>query len=300
MARPQKEGIDYFSLDVDMDDNFELIEAEHGIVGFGVIIKLYQKIYSESYYYPWTKKEQLLFSKRISVGKNTVIAIVSDCINWGIFDRKLFEKYGILTSRGIQKRYISATVKRASVELIKKYMLVDIPKRNNITLKNISSCDNEVSSGRLTEETEVSGVKSTQSKVKESKGKESKVEEDENNKSGDAIKFYNENFELITRHVSEEIGTFLDDGLADNLIVRAMQEAINNGAKSWAYVKKILNRCFDKGIKTVEAFETDKKNFEANKIRGSTKKSNVTYNDFEHKHDDSIYLHNFYNNEGEN
>ena len=50
MARPQKEGLEYFPLDVSMDDNVELIEAEHGVAGFAILIKMYQKIYSESYW----------------------------------------------------------------------------------------------------------------------------------------------------------------------------------------------------------------------------------------------------------
>jgi len=40
MARPQKNGLDYFPLDVDMDqdDKIALIEAQHGVVGFAKTI----------------------------------------------------------------------------------------------------------------------------------------------------------------------------------------------------------------------------------------------------------------------
>ena len=40
MARPQKAGIDYFPMDVDMDqdDKILLIEAEHGVEGFGILV----------------------------------------------------------------------------------------------------------------------------------------------------------------------------------------------------------------------------------------------------------------------
>lgn len=51
MARPNKAGLEYFSLDCGMDDKVELIEAKYGLIGFAVIIKLWQKIYSEGYYY---------------------------------------------------------------------------------------------------------------------------------------------------------------------------------------------------------------------------------------------------------
>lgn len=44
MARPQKVGLDYFELDCHMDEKIELIEAEFGLKGFAVIVKLYQSI----------------------------------------------------------------------------------------------------------------------------------------------------------------------------------------------------------------------------------------------------------------
>ena len=48
MARPIKDGVDYFPLDVNLDMKFRLLEAKHGIVGFGIIIKLFQRIYADN------------------------------------------------------------------------------------------------------------------------------------------------------------------------------------------------------------------------------------------------------------
>lgn len=67
MPRPQKAGLDYFPLDTDMeqDDKIALIEAKYGIVDFGVVIKLFKKIYhSDGYYCNWNEEIQLLFSKK--------------------------------------------------------------------------------------------------------------------------------------------------------------------------------------------------------------------------------------------
>ena len=44
MARPLKDGVDYFPLDTVLDTKFELIEAEYGLTGFAVVVKLLQKI----------------------------------------------------------------------------------------------------------------------------------------------------------------------------------------------------------------------------------------------------------------
>ena len=38
-----KSGLDFFPLDVCLDKKFELIEAEYGLTGFGVIVHLLQE-----------------------------------------------------------------------------------------------------------------------------------------------------------------------------------------------------------------------------------------------------------------
>ena len=64
MARPKKDGLEYFPLDTDMDqdDKVRLIEAEHGILGFGILVKLFMN-HKEGYYYEWGEMQQLLFAQ---------------------------------------------------------------------------------------------------------------------------------------------------------------------------------------------------------------------------------------------
>ena len=162
------EGIPYFPFDVHLDDDFELIEAEFGLTGFAVIVKLYQKIYGLGYYCEWTKDVALLFGKKIgfSKGDNVVSEIVSAAINRGIFDKALYEKYQILTSRGIQKRYFEAVSRRKNVIAKKQYLLVEVAQNfNNV---NILSENANISF----ENVDIS----KQSKVKKSKVKKSKEE----------------------------------------------------------------------------------------------------------------------------
>ena len=172
MARPQKVGVEYFPLDVDIDqdDKVAIIEAQHGIKGFGIVIKLLMHIYKNGYYYEWTEKEQLLFSKRVNVDINEVNVIINDCIKWGLFDERLFKSFKILTSRGIQKRYFEIVKRRQRVEVIKEYLLLDSDDINvysNLVIVNINDNTEEVNDNI-----------NPQSKVKESKVKESKEKED--------------------------------------------------------------------------------------------------------------------------
>lgn len=156
MGRLFKSGLDYFPLDTKMDDEIELIESEHGIKGFGVLVKLYQKIYAYGYWINWDKKEEIMFSNRINVDRNEINDIINSCIEWNIFDKKVFEKYKVLTSRGIQKRYFQIIKRREKIDIVNEYLLVDYNEyldKDKIDV-NINLIDVNVNS---------------QSKVKESK-----------------------------------------------------------------------------------------------------------------------------------
>ena len=163
-----KSGIDYFPLDVALDEKFELIEAEFGLTGFGVVVKLLQKIYGgQGYYVEWTNEVALLFAKRVGLGGGVVSEIVEASVKRGIFDKTLYDKYHILTSKGIQKRYFEAVGRRKSVEVEGAYLLVnaaDFSKNVSITVKNVDIFPKNADI-------------SQQSKVEESRVEESRVEE---------------------------------------------------------------------------------------------------------------------------
>lgn len=135
-------GIPYFPLDVDLDDKFRLLEAEFGITGFGVVVKLFQKIYGQQgYYIEWTNDVALLFGRDNCLGVGVVTEIISAAIRRGIFDKALHDKYGILTSKGIQDRYFFAAKRRKSVDVKEAYLLINaskLPKDVNILSDNVN------------------------------------------------------------------------------------------------------------------------------------------------------------------
>ena len=162
-----KSGIDFFPLDVALDKKFELIEAEFGLTGFGVVVHLLQEIYGgEGYYIEWTEEVALLFARRIGLGGSVVSEIVEASIRRGMFDKEKYDEYRVLTSRGIQKRYFEAVSRRKVLEVDFNILLVDVAqicpnvdiraKNVNISFKNANI--------------------SKQSKVEKSRVKESRVE----------------------------------------------------------------------------------------------------------------------------
>lgn len=126
MARKPKQGLDYFPLDVHMEDKIELLEAEHGIIGFAVYLKLLQKIYSEGYWYKFGEEELLLTSKRINVDINSINAIINTCIDRNIFDKDIYNNYSVLTSSGIQKRYFEVAGRRKGISVAKEFLIIDV------------------------------------------------------------------------------------------------------------------------------------------------------------------------------
>ena len=159
-----KEAFDFFPLDVHLSDKMELIEAEFGLIGFAVIVKLWMRIYgSRGYYCEFDEEVALMFSHKTGVGVNAVSEILNAAFKRGIFDKTLYEKYKILTSKGIQERCMKMCSIRKRFEVEKKYLLISVP----------DSFENVYIKGENVNISEENVYIFTQSKVKERK--ESKV-----------------------------------------------------------------------------------------------------------------------------
>ena len=157
MGRPIKTGLDYFPVDISFDDNVELLQAECGIYAIGVLIKLWQKIYRNGYFIVWDEDAILLFNQRNGLIRSQTDSILEVCFRRNIFSRSMYESHGILTSSGIQKRFlqISKDAKRKTISIYSEFKLV-----------------NGEFSGIITEETHIDSDFSTQRKGKERKGKD--------------------------------------------------------------------------------------------------------------------------------
>ena len=163
MAR-SKSGLDYFSFDIDFfnDQKIEFVSAKYGELGELIAIKLLCKIYREGYYLKWGEDECLLFSKKAGedISKELVKNVIDELLKRGFFNKNLYDKYSILTSKGIQKRFLEAAKRRKEIVFFKEYFLLNghnvyiSPQNVNIITKNVDIRE--------------------QSKVKESKVKKSK------------------------------------------------------------------------------------------------------------------------------
>lgn len=88
------------------DDALDYIEIEYGLAGYGLYMKMLNKIYSNGYFYYLGEMQKKVFSKKNRIKISKLEEIINDCLEYGIFDKTLYTQYNILTSKDIQIQYL--------------------------------------------------------------------------------------------------------------------------------------------------------------------------------------------------
>ena len=155
-GRPRKTGLSYHSSDVDLYEDFKIIDLldKYGPVGttiYDVVIKM---IYRKGYYLE-IPMNQLALTVQKTIGskwirnKDLVLQVVQYCADIGLFDKDL-SLQSVLTSAGIQKRYSLATVR--SKAQIEKYRLIEKESDKpllNVPSKDISATEKSISATEI-------------------------------------------------------------------------------------------------------------------------------------------------------
>lgn len=266
-------GINYFPLNVHLDDKFELIEAEFGLKGFAIVVKLFQKIYGQQgYYCEWTEDVALLFGKNVGLGGDAVSEIVRAAIKRGIFDSELYDKYQILTSRGIQERYFEAVSRRKEVEVRKEYLLIKVDqiyKNVRILNENVNISSKNVNI-------------SEQKKVEESKVREKRVEEKELPRLPVRIvKLYENNIAPLTPITLQGLDDWLN-AMSEDVVEYAISEAVKNNKRNYKYIEAILRNHFNAGRTTLAEVQSAKRAYKGNENELSINRDdNIDYDELE-------------------
>lgn len=231
MARPTKQGLDYFPLDVGFLQNVKVrrIMRACGIQSIPVLISLLANTYrDEGYFLRWDNDMPFLIADELGVSEGAVTAVVDKATQVGFFNANMYEKYGVLTSDGIQKRFFEATARRTSVRYDARFLLINVSDYKNLVnlYKNsINDDDNP------------------QRKVKESKGKESKVKESSSMGDDglkDAITAYRKNIYPMPGEMDLENLKALVDDFGSDIVVKAIDRAVTRNKRSLAYIHGIL------------------------------------------------------------
>lgn len=174
--------MDYFPFDVDFfeDDKIALIEAEFGWKGVMVAIRLLCKIYKDTgYYYQWGGDECLLLCKQMGAGfvPGTVQEIVAGLVRRSFFDKGVWDSFGILTSAGIQRRYLSMVKDRLPANPVPGIWLLGVSRGETPENEEFSAGKPEFSAGKPDKENK---RKENKNKKNSSRTREACSENEEN------------------------------------------------------------------------------------------------------------------------
>lgn len=107
MGRNKKTGLDYFPFDIDTFQDIKirkLIKYQSGkaVTVYALLLCL---IYKSGYYMRWDDELPFIISEQTGFEEAYIQEVIKSCMVLGLFSKKLFDEYGIVTSRGIQERY---------------------------------------------------------------------------------------------------------------------------------------------------------------------------------------------------
>lgn len=178
LARPQKTGLDYFPVDVDIfsDTKIRIVMARFGADGFAFYMYLLSRIYRDGFCVKADEDFILIASADLQMSREKIGQMLSFFLDRSLLDSILFKADKILTSSGIQKRYQEAVKSRASKNAVTvdgRYWLL----KTDETESFIQVRQPESFSEKNPSKSEKNPSKSENNPLKESKGKKSKGEE---------------------------------------------------------------------------------------------------------------------------
>lgn len=108
MARPPKQGLDYFPHDTDAnsDEKIRALKSLHGMSGCGVYWELIEKIYrSEQGYLCFDVEWKIaVYAGDMYMTVQQLTSVIASMLDIGLFNKDIYEKEKKLTSIGLMKR----------------------------------------------------------------------------------------------------------------------------------------------------------------------------------------------------
>ena len=216
-----------------------------GAEAIAVLIYLLSTIYKDEGYYVEIHEDEIdLIALDVNVTPEFVLEVINKACEVRFFDVNLYENFNILTSKGIQERYLKITERRKNSVVITQFNLVNV-YNNSVNVNNNSiNVDNN----------QVNVYKSTQSKVKESKVKKSKVKSLSNDSVKNVYLTETEKRDYTNKKIYElylngvgQISPTIKERLDDLVelygmehVIVAINTTIESGGSSIKYVETVV------------------------------------------------------------
>lgn len=178
MSGVPKTGIDFAGWNVDIfdkDTKIDKLLCSKGWTGFSIYFWLCMKAYgTEGYFYRFCYDDCASIARKMSSGisEGAVRETVDYCLQISLFDKGRFDEWGILTSRGIQRRYWCVLQRRRVKKVYCEFWLLEddecpglvkVSLKNNLYVSNSHVHDADM---------HLQDAKEPKSKVKKSKYKD--------------------------------------------------------------------------------------------------------------------------------
>lgn len=246
MARPTAKGVEYFPLNVNFINDLKVrkLLLSCGAQSIAVLIYLLSTIYKDEGYFVEIHEDEIdLIALDVNVTPEFVLEVINKACEVRLFDVNLYENFNILTSKGIQERYLKITERRKNSVVITQFNLINV-YNNSVNVNNNSiNVDNNP----------VNVYKSTQSKVKESKEKKSKVKSLSNDSVKNVYLTQTEKRDCMNKKIYElylngigQISPTIKERLDDLVelygmehVIVAINTTIESGGSSIKYVETV-------------------------------------------------------------
>ena len=240
MARPKAKGVEYFPLDVGFLSDLKIrkIMLSHGPASIAVLIYIFAAIYKDEGYFMSVKDDEIsLIALDTNLDADYVKEVINRACEVELFSFRIYDNFRILTSEGIQNRYLKITERRKSVKINADINLVNADMMYTETRVNVA-------------ETRVNVYKNEQSKVKEIESKVNKSKE----KSFMQPVFNNwiNNFGDISSYLMEVLESLVLEYGVDE-VLSALKVAKDKGTTNVKYIEGVLKN------RKIQSYADDRK-----------------------------------------
>ena len=240
MARPKAKGVEYFPLDVGFLSDLKIrkIMLSHGAASIAVLIYIFAAIYKDEGYFMSIKDDEIsLIALDTNLDADYVKEVINRACEVELFSFRIYDNFRILTSEGIQNRYLKITERRKSVKINADINLINADMMYTETRVNVA-------------ETRVNVYKNEQSKVKEIESKVNKSKE----KSFMQPVFNNwiNNFGDISSYLMEVLESLVLEYGVDE-VLSALKVAKNKGTTNVKYIEGVLKN------RKIQSYADDRK-----------------------------------------
>ena len=256
MARPRKDGLDYFPLDVNFlsDLKIKKIIRAYGAQAVAVVMSVLTTIYRDNGYFA-NYDEDLIFiiADELKLEDGYVKDVIEKLIEVDFLSKEQKEKNNILTSIGIQERYLKVCERRVKKKLNETYNLINDSSNE---LPQTESTPKESFCKQKPHSTGVNDDDNPQSKVNKSKVNKSKEKVNKTTSSGEQtdleklLEIYQENFGVANSIVQIELQNTLET-FEKELIIESFKLSVGKD-KPFSYMRGIWKKWKDNGITTLE------------------------------------------------